>query len=126
MDKIVQLLFNPLTGVARNYVNKPDIDPLIILEVGKQLLAMRAKAMPPPATPSQSMQTKSATPLTSLDLRQSAAPFATPVRIGPKRPFDDDGEEADGAKRSAHTRRVKSIRSMQLLNANGLSSSPVA
>jgi hypothetical protein len=125
IDKIVQLVFNPLTGVARNYVNKTDIDPLIMLEVGKQLLALRAKTMPPPATPLQSMQSNSATPLTNLDLRQSAIPFATPVRLGQKRPFDVGGEEAD-AKRSGHTRRVKSVRSTQLLNINGLSSSPVA
>jgi hypothetical protein len=126
IDDIMQLLFNPLTGLTRHYVNKPNINPLITTEVGKQLLALRAKTMPPPATPVQSMRTKSATPLTSLNLRQSATSFATPVRLGQKRPFDDDADgDVDREKRSDQTRRVKSIQSTQLLNANGLSSSPV-
>jgi hypothetical protein len=122
LDKIVQFLFNPLTGIASYFANKSDIDHTTILEVGKQLLALRAKTMPPPATPVQSLRTTSATPLTSLDLPQSATPLATPMRAGQKRKSDYDNSEMQS--NEPHVRRIKSIRSKQLLNVDGLSSSP--
>jgi hypothetical protein len=122
LNKIVQLLFNPLTGIEAYYANRSDIDSTTMLEVGKQLLAFRAKTMPPPATPAQSLWITSATPLTSLDLRQSATPLATPMRAGKKRKPNNENSEMQS--NEPHVWHVKSIRSKQLLNVDGLSSSP--
>lgn len=56
------------------------------------------------------------TPASGLDQRASVTPFQTPVRRLTKRSFEEDATPA--------SKRLKSVQSQVVLNANGLSSSP--
>ena len=100
-----------------------------------QLLASQAGTMPPPVTPASRLKKKAAkTPASGLDLPSSVTPFETPSRPQSRQTtaMKRRGEHSDDAATPAKRRltpslgqRLRSVQSEYVLDAAGLSSSPI-
>ncbi|KAI7566359.1 hypothetical protein KC343_g4042 [Hortaea werneckii] len=115
-EKMLTTLFDPLTLIAHYYQVHPET-PVDQMALKQHLFAAQSSDMPPPATPASKLRKQKAmTPASGLDQRASVTPFQTPVRRLTKRSFEEDATPA--------SKRLKSVQSQVVLNANGLSSSP--
>ncbi|KAI7246101.1 hypothetical protein KC343_g7005 [Hortaea werneckii] len=115
-EKMLTTLFDPLTLIAHHY-QVPSKAPIEQMSLKQHLFATQSSDMPPPATPASKLRKQKAiTPASGLDQRASVTPFQTPVRRLTKRSFEEDATPA--------SKRLKSVQTQVVLNANGLPSSP--
>ncbi|KAI7277651.1 hypothetical protein KC345_g6496 [Hortaea werneckii] len=115
-EKMLTTLFDPLTLIAHHY-QVPSKAPAEQMSLKQHLFATQSSDMPPPATPASKLRKQKAmTPASGLDQRASLTPFQTPVRRLSKRSLEEDATPA--------SKRLKSVQTKVVLNANGLPSSP--
>ncbi|KAI7482037.1 hypothetical protein KC351_g6009 [Hortaea werneckii] len=115
-EKMLTTLFDPLTLIAHHY-QVPSKDPVEQMSLKQHLFATQSSDMPPPATPASKLRKhKAMTPASGLDQRASLTPFQTPIRRLSKRSLEEDATPA--------SKRLKSVQTKVVLNANGLPSSP--
>ncbi|KAK4545923.1 hypothetical protein LTR36_002487 [Oleoguttula mirabilis] len=120
-EKMLQTLFDPLLHVGHHYLLPTKPTPPTTLT--QRLLASQADNMPPPATPASALRKKNAmTPASGLDLRPSMTPFPTPSR--PRQPQKRQFDDGEAATPVSTYKRLKSMQTQYLLDANGLPSSP--
>ncbi|KAK5119758.1 hypothetical protein LTR85_007334 [Meristemomyces frigidus] len=119
-EQMLEALFDPLLHIEHHY-QLPTTPRPQQTSLTQRLLASQADNMPPPATPASALRKKNAvTPASGLDLRPSMTPFQTPSR--PRQPQKrrfDDAQTTPGS-----FKRLKSMQTQFLLDANGLPSSP--
>ncbi|KAI7182079.1 hypothetical protein KC316_g10017 [Hortaea werneckii] len=115
-EEMLKTLFDPLTLIAHHY-QIPSKAAIEQISLKQHLFATQSGDMPPPATPASKLRKQNAmTPASGLDQQASLTPFQTPIRRLPKRSFREEATPA--------SKRVKSVQTLGVLNANGLPSSP--
>ncbi|KAI7538692.1 hypothetical protein KC331_g10198 [Hortaea werneckii] len=115
-EEMLKTLFDPLTLIAHHY-QIPSKAAVEQMSLKQHLFATQSGDMPPPATPASKLRKQNAmTPASGLDQRASLTPFQTPIRRLPKRSFEEEATPA--------SKRLKSVQTLGVLNANGLPSSP--
>ncbi|RMY35070.1 hypothetical protein D0866_04849 [Hortaea werneckii] len=115
-EEMLKTLFDPLTLIAHHY-EIPSKAAVEQMPLKQNLFATQSGDMPPPATPASKLRKQNAmTPASGLDQRASLTPFQTPIRRLPKRSFEEEATPA--------SKRLKSVQTLGVLNANGLPSSP--
>ncbi|RMX83506.1 hypothetical protein D0869_05259 [Hortaea werneckii] len=97
-EEMLKTLFDPLTLIAHHYQipSKAAVEQMSLKQHLRKQNAM--------------------TPASGLDQRASLTPFETPIRRLPKRSFEEEATPA--------SKRLKSVQTLGVLNANGLPSSP--
>ncbi|GAB1738851.1 hypothetical protein NU219Hw_g3635t1 [Hortaea werneckii] len=117
-EEMLSALFDPLTLIAHHYQISSK-NPIEKTSLKQHLFATQSGDMPPPATPASKLRKQNAiTPASGLDQRASLTPFQTPIRRLSKRSFEESTTPA--------SKRLKSVQTLGVLNANGLPSSPAA